>query len=238
MPCINPQRAAVGRQLFDLENRQATARKKLFSSEKREIIEMLVVDCIELCLIHQPHQMGKLDCDYSMRLEKNLHTCDKVLHVWHLREHIVTKQQVGAPALSPHLARSSGSEKFDQCWHTPPNGHRGDIRCRFDPEHRNLFGNKILEEISIVTADFDDEACRAETKAPLHAICVVPGVCEPRVGVRGKICIVAKDTNRTDVFRKLDEKALAANVRDEWIEWLHLVELLGSQIALAQGGHA
>ncbi len=62
---VDPQRAPVGRDLLDVEQRQAVGGEHLFHREQREIGEVLVVDRIELVSLHQAHEMRELHRDHA-----------------------------------------------------------------------------------------------------------------------------------------------------------------------------
>jgi hypothetical protein len=63
-------------------------------------------------------------------------------------------------------------------------------------------------------------------------------VIEPGIRIGGKICIFRKDFVGRYVFLKLHKKAVAADVDNKGVEWLHRIELILCDIALAKGGHA
>src|SRR5580698_7333827 len=122
--------------------------ENLLCGQERKIAEVLMIDRIELILLHQPHQMRKLDSDDTTRPQQDLHPCDKVVEIGHLGEHVVSEQQIGALALGNQVTRSTRPEEFDEGGHALLNSHWGNICCWLDPEHRDLFLNEILKEIT------------------------------------------------------------------------------------------
>ena len=74
---------------------------------------MLVINRVELIFCHQSLQVRKLHGDHARRLQQDLHACNEIIQVRHLRQHIVPKQQIRLLALCDQLARRLFSEKFN-----------------------------------------------------------------------------------------------------------------------------
>ena len=104
MARVDPQRAAVGRQLLDVEQREAVRGEDPLGGDEREVREVLVIDGVELVLVHQPHQVRELDGDHAARLEQGLDARHEVVELGHLGEHVVADDQVGLPAGGGQLA--------------------------------------------------------------------------------------------------------------------------------------
>src|SRR2546430_15107473 len=94
MPGKNAQRAAVGGQFLNIKERLAMPSKDLSGSEKGEIGEVFMVNCVELILFHQPLKVGKFHGDYAVRLQQDLHSRNKIVQIGHLRELVVAKEQI------------------------------------------------------------------------------------------------------------------------------------------------
>ncbi len=58
---------------------------------------MLVVDRVELQLVHQLHQVRKLERQHTSFGKHRRKTTGKVVDVWHVSEHVVCDQQVRWP---------------------------------------------------------------------------------------------------------------------------------------------
>ena len=59
--------------------------------EERQITEVLVIDRVELVLLHQLHQVRKLHGDDATRFEQDLHPSNEVIDIGHVREDVVSQ---------------------------------------------------------------------------------------------------------------------------------------------------
>src|SRR5271155_4377155 len=109
---INPQRAAVRREFFHIENPQTMSRENLLRSNQRKIRKMLMVDGIKLIFLHQAQQVRKFQSNYSPLSQQNLHAGHKTIDVGHLREHVVAEQQIRAFSLRRQFSGKLASEKL------------------------------------------------------------------------------------------------------------------------------
>ncbi len=60
---------------------------------------MLVVDGVELVVLDQPQQVGKLQSQNTVGLQQNLQPFDEIVQVRNLRQHVVAEDQISAAAL-------------------------------------------------------------------------------------------------------------------------------------------
>src|SRR4026207_889905 len=129
---------------------------------------MLVVDRVELVAFHQPIQMRKLHGDDASRLEQDLHPGDKIVECGHVRQYVVTEQQIRLAGLArdlacrlpPEEAHGSGNSLF-----------LGNLRnvCRwFHTKHRDAGAHKVLEQVAIVTGYLNYAAPCVKPEAPYH----------------------------------------------------------------------
>src|SRR6185369_3911680 len=125
---IDSQRAAVRRQFVDVEQAQAMVREYALDRSEAQVREVLVVDGIELVLVHEPQQMRELHCDDTALLQQDRHPADKVVDVGHVREDVVTQQQVDTPVLGRDFLRSAAPEEFDGRRNALGDGHFGHVR--------------------------------------------------------------------------------------------------------------
>ena len=94
----HPERAAVGRDLLDIEHTQAVAPRQSLDGEEREVGKVLVVDRIELIFREQPLEMGKFERDDPLRRQHMLHPGNEVIEVGNLGEDVVADDEVCPPA--------------------------------------------------------------------------------------------------------------------------------------------
>src|SRR5690606_15131739 len=92
-----------------------------------------------------------------------------------------------------------------------------------------------LQQVAIVAGDLDHPALRSEVQPTAHLLDIPLAMGEPGVGEGGEVGVLsAEDVLAGDVLVKLHEEAVLADERVERVEWLHLVELLAGQEALAE----
>src|SRR6266571_1210093 len=81
-------------------------------------------------------------------------------------------------------------------------------------------------------------ARRPEAEALEHLLAVAAGVVDPGGRVGREVGVLGEDLLRADVLLELDQQAAFADVHAQRVERLHLVELVGAQVALARWRHA
>src|SRR6185312_10876445 len=64
-----PERAAVGRELLDVEGLEPMRAQDPHCSPQRKVRKMLMIDGVELGLLDQPKQMRKFEGQHSVRLQ-------------------------------------------------------------------------------------------------------------------------------------------------------------------------
>src|SRR5580704_12196337 len=102
--------------------------------------------------------MRKFDGDDATRSEQNLQSTNKVVEVGYLGEYVVSEHQIAALALGDELAGSPGPKELNQSRDALLDRHGGNICSRLDPEHGDLFGHEVLEEVAIVAGDLRNQA--------------------------------------------------------------------------------
>ena len=104
----------MGRQSFNVDQREPMGGSQAAYGAEREIRKVLVVDGIELVFSHQALKMRHLDGDDALGRQEMRHAGDEVVEFRHLRQHIVGDDQIGVPAVGHHLSRSFGAEEGDE----------------------------------------------------------------------------------------------------------------------------
>src|SRR4029079_7296367 len=82
---IDAERSAMRRQSLDVDQREPRGRSKAGHGAEREIGEMLVIDRIELVLVHQALKMRHLYGDHAFRRQEIRHAGDEFVELRHLR---------------------------------------------------------------------------------------------------------------------------------------------------------
>ena len=201
------------RELFDVEDSDAVASEDRRHREEREVREVLVVDGVELVVLHQLEQVRELHGDDAVGGEQHRHSRDEVVEIGHVGQHVVAEEEVGADALATRLAGQLGAEELDACRDAAFNRRRRDVRGRLDPEHGDAALDEVLEQVAVVARDLDDLAVGAEAEPLRHIADVGTGVLEPAPRERREVRVVAEDVLRRLEFGQLHEEAVARRRR-------------------------
>ena len=81
------------------------------------------------------------------------------------------------------------------------------IGGRLDAENGHSRLLEILQEVTVVAGQLDDQRFRPEREAPCHDFRVAPRVIEPAGRVRGKVDIVLSKMGRSVHIAELDQPA-------------------------------
>ncbi len=171
------QRAAVRRQLLDVEQPQAVGGEHALDDREREVREVLVVDRVQLVLVDQPHQVRELDGDDAARREQHLHAADEVVEVGHVGEHVVGGDQVGLAALG-EPRRGLDAEERDLGRDALGDRDLGDVGGRLDAEHGHAALGEVLQQVAVVAGELDDLALQPRARSARSS--------PPRSGARGR----------------------------------------------------
>src|SRR6185503_7556056 len=153
MARVDSQGATVGRNFFDIEDRESVGEKNLLDRSKGQVGKMLVVNRVELIFVHEPHQMRELHGNHSRALQQHLQACDKVVDVGYMCEDIISEQQIGLFSLRDKLTGGFYTEEFNERRNSFALRHCSNIGSGLNTKNRNTPLNKVLEEVSIIACD-------------------------------------------------------------------------------------
>ena len=95
MTAKHTQAATMRGQRFHMPDAQTGGRKDALDGCQRQVGEVLMVDRVELVVLQQLHQMGELQRDGALGLERCGQTAREVIDVGHMGEDVVARDQVG-----------------------------------------------------------------------------------------------------------------------------------------------
>jgi hypothetical protein len=180
----------------------------------------------------------KFQRNHAVGRQENLHPPDEVVKVGNLSQDVVAQQQIRRLSRVCEFASRFDAEELDERGHAFFDGDFGDVSRGFDAQGGNLARNEMLEQIAVVAGDFDHVTLAMELKTLNHPLCVNAGVFHPAIGIGREIGVIAEDMLRANISFQLHQEALLADEHTQWIERLHLVELIGAQVTLTQRRHA
>ena len=122
-----------------------------------EVKNVLVVDRVELATLDEIAGVGKFEDYAPAGLEQGFQAGDEVVRVWHMGEDVIAEDQVGLTFLASEILCKIVPEKFYKRFDSFFTCDLGDVRSWLDAERGNFGRVELLQEISIVAGDFDDE---------------------------------------------------------------------------------
>ena len=206
----------MGRELLDVEEREAVVREDGRHGEEREVREVLVVDRVELVVLHQLQQVRELHRDDAVgREQRSPCRATKSLRSGTCASTLLPSSRSARRALVAEPRRQS------RCRRTRPSvgmpallRRRRDVRRRLDAEHGHRALDEVLEEVAVVAGDLDDLA--VDGPRPNRSVTSVD-VARVRARAssreRREVRVVAEDVLRRLELGELHEEALARTRR-------------------------
>src|SRR5882762_8208580 len=195
---------------------------------------MLVIDRVELVLVHEPHEVRKLHRNHAVRLKHGFHATDKIVEVRNLCQYIVTNQEINLFKLRNELLGRFATKELDD--RRDPISLRGrcNVSRRLNTYGLDLFLDEILKKITVVARQFHDRAPTVKTQPADDHVSVPFCMLQPAVRVGRKIGVLVENLLTTNVLLQLGQKTVAANVDVERVKCLHLIGFFGTYVALAK----
>src|SRR5690606_22564263 len=197
-----------------------------------------MINGIKLIALHEAQQVREFHGNDAVGLKEDLHAANQVVNIRHVRQYIVSDEQVGLAVFLLQGLSGFNTEEAYLCADALLDGILGHVRRGLDAQHGNTLVYKILEEVTIVAGHFRNQAIGTDGETLDHLVGVVGNVLEPRVRIGGKVRVVVKDLTGRHEFFELNQEAVVANVCMQWIEGFHPLQLFGLDVILAQGRHA
>jgi len=194
---------------------------------------MFVIDRIELIALYKPHEVREFHRNHPVRLKENLHPSDKIVEVWDLGQDIVSYNEISLTLFCTELMRRRRTEEGDYRGDPLGEGSLSYIGGGFDSQGKNPSLNEVLEQIAIVACNLNDMAMATKAKALHNHVRVSLRVLQPRVRVRREVCVLDEDILWTHVRFELNQETVLTDVNVEWVESLHVVELVRFHMTLA-----
>src|SRR5258708_9367657 len=208
--------------------------KNLVRCYERKVRKMLMVNRVDLALGAQTHQMREFNRDNASVVQQYLQSFDEIVQVGNVGQDVVANDEIGAHALSAQCPRGSLTEEVDTRRNSSVAGYQGHVSRRLYAQDGNPAVNEVLQQIPVITCDFDDFALGADPEALDHRANICLCVIEPRFAVRREVGIVAENILWTLPFLELNQKAFAANINPQRKLFLLPLEVLLLQISVRE----
>ncbi len=113
----------------------------------------------------------------------------------------------------------------------------GDVCGRLDAEHRNAPRDEVLQQVTVVARDLHYPAVHIEPKPIAHLVDVAARVFDPARRVRREVRVLGEDLVWRDELLQLHQETRITHISMQRKERLHLLQLIGRDVRLAQGRH-
>src|SRR5882724_3067524 len=153
---------------------------------------MLVINGIELDFFNEIDGVRKFQNNAPAGFQERAQARDKIVRVWRMSKDIVAKNNIRFAAGSRQVQRKIVSKKFDYCFNPFFSSDFGNICRGFDAEARDLGGLEILEEITVIARNLNNQAFMVERKIidiSLSGLFCVP---QHHVGKRREVEVLRK----------------------------------------------
>src|SRR5690348_1988810 len=159
---------------------------------------MLVVDRVELVLVHEAKQVWELDRKHTLRFQEQLHPGNEIAQVGNLGQNIVADEQVRLFALRRQFRPEFLAKEPDQRRYVLFFRYLRDIGSRLDAKDRYFALYEVLQQVTIVAGQFHNQAAVVKGEALHHLFRVAAAMIQPAVGERGEIGVLRKNVLGAD----------------------------------------
>ena len=135
---------------LDVEQLQSLAAQDALHGVQPQVGEMLVVDGVELRLLHQLQQVRELQCQCAVRRQHLAQPGHEVVDVRHVGQYVVAQHQIAAAALCHEAAREVQPEEFAYRLDAAAARHARRAFGGFDTDAGNLALLQVLQQVTVV----------------------------------------------------------------------------------------
>ncbi len=222
-------------QLLDVDEVEALRAEDRADRVEGEVREVLVVDRVVLEVLDELRKVRELEGRGPVGREERGDARGEVVDVGHLREHVVPEDEIGVAAFAREPGPELRAEELGDGLHAARDRRLGDVQRRLDPEHRDALREEVLQEISVVRRELDDEAVPPEREPLAHLVDVRARMLDPGVRVGREVRVLGEDLLGRGKLRDLGQPAALADPDVQRIEGLAALELIVGQHRLAEG---
>src|SRR5580700_6789968 len=115
---------------------------------------MLMIDSVELVLLHELQKVRELESENSSRLEEQLHSRNEVAEIGNLGKNIIADQQVRLLSLTREFRSQLFAKELYKCRDLLFLSNLRNISGRLNTQDRNVVLHEILQEIAIIAGKF------------------------------------------------------------------------------------
>ena len=115
-----------------------------------------------------------------LRAQQDLDSADEVVEIGNLCENVVAQDERGALPFSDELPRCLAPKNATSVGTPRSSAASRDVRRRIDPEDRNSGADEVLEEVTVVRGELDDEVVWAEPEPLADHLDVLACMLDPR----------------------------------------------------------
>ena len=174
---------------------------------------MFVIYRVELVVVDKSQKVRELHCDDTAVRKKALHPIHKVPNIGNMSQNVVADDQVGGAFVFVYSLCRLDTEKcyfglnalFSRCCSC--------ISSWLNSEDWNADLGEMLEEITIITGQLDDQTRLAYAVIGLHVLAVASRMLDPAIRVRREVrVLIGEDLVGCYIFVELHKEALIAYI--------------------------
>src|SRR5690348_2579011 len=159
----------MNRKISDFIQEKPVPAKETVQRRHRKIAEVLVVDSIELAMVDQRLDVRRLNHGYPVLFENARDCGDETIDIRYVGQNVIGVNNVGANAMRTQSFGEVAREERAACRHADVLRSASRPLCRVDTEHRDPGLDIVLQQITVVARQLDDEAVSTEM-APLDQL--------------------------------------------------------------------
>ncbi len=169
-------------QFLHIKYAQIVQLENVEHSKQRKIGEVLVIDRVEMVELDKLVQVRKLHRDYTSIPQEYFQATDEIHQVRHMRQDVVSDDQVRLGLLCNQLACEFNAKEFCDGRNANILGCFCNIAAWFDTQYRDIALHKILQQVAVVAGDLDDRLLCSDIEAVANHVDIVLRMIEPTLG--------------------------------------------------------
>ena len=231
-------RAAVGGQQLDVDQAEPARGERPLAAEHRVVLEVLVVDGVELGVLHQREQVLHLDRHPAVVGDHGPQALGEADDVGDVGVDVVEADQIGRAVLLAHLRAGLRGEERRERGHALVAGGLADVDRRLHTQAADAALDDVLEQVAVVAGHLHHERVGGEAEALDRAVDEPAGVLDPGGGEGGEVGVLGERLLGRDQRGDLGEQAALADAHVQRVGGLRLLDGRGGEEQLARRGGA
>src|SRR6516164_4461329 len=166
----------MDRKAFHIVKKQGMHPKQMIQGGYGEVAEMFVVNGIEFAMVDEILHVGHLDNRDAVVLQQETNALNETVQIGNVGEDVVADDHVGSLATCRPLPSETLAKKRTERRHTDLLRRPGRALGRVNAENRDAMFNKVLQQVTVVAGQFNDQAVRVQSTVFDQVKSISPGM--------------------------------------------------------------